>query len=191
MTIYFIRHAQSVFNAAFGPGKPDPMIFDAPLSQLGEEQAVLARANVKDLSFDNVIVSPFTRTIQTASLIFGTDHKMTISHHIREQLSNSCDVGSHPEVLSKNYPYLDFAHLEEQWWHEGEKDYRGISAEPHDVLMERTGQFVEQLVADSTHSTLFVSHGNFIRAVTDIQPENCEIVQFDPVQKTARSVALI
>ena len=31
MSIYLIRHAQSAFNAVYGPNKPDPMIFDAPL----------------------------------------------------------------------------------------------------------------------------------------------------------------
>ena len=30
MSIYLIRHAQSAFNAVYGPNKPDPMIFDAP-----------------------------------------------------------------------------------------------------------------------------------------------------------------
>ena len=36
MTIYLIRHAQSAFNAVHDPNKPDPMIFDAPITELGE-----------------------------------------------------------------------------------------------------------------------------------------------------------
>ena len=35
MTIYFIRHAQSAFNAAYDPSKPDPMIFFAPQVSVG------------------------------------------------------------------------------------------------------------------------------------------------------------
>ena len=38
MSIYLIRHAQSTFNALYGPNEPDPMIFDAPITELGESQ---------------------------------------------------------------------------------------------------------------------------------------------------------
>ena len=46
MTIYLIRHAQSAFNAVYDPNKPDPMIFDAPITALGETQAQQARSEV-------------------------------------------------------------------------------------------------------------------------------------------------
>ena len=49
MTIYFIRHAQSAFNAAYDPSKPDPIIFDAPITALGETQAQQARDEVNNL----------------------------------------------------------------------------------------------------------------------------------------------
>ena len=70
MTIYLIRHAQSAFNAVHKPNKPDPMIFDAPITELGETQARQARKEIKKFTIRSVIVSPFTRTIQTAQLIF-------------------------------------------------------------------------------------------------------------------------
>ena len=56
MTIYFIRHAQSAFNAVYDPNKPDPMIFDAPITALGETQAQQARSEVKQLDLTNVNV---------------------------------------------------------------------------------------------------------------------------------------
>ena len=68
MTIYLIRHAQSAFNAVHDPNKPDPMIFDAPITAIGESQAINARDEVKQLNITNVIVSPFTRTLQMALL---------------------------------------------------------------------------------------------------------------------------
>ena len=70
MSIYLIRHAQSAFNAVYGPNKPDPMIFDAPITELGETQAKQVRREVAQLDIKHVIVSPFTRTLQTAQLIF-------------------------------------------------------------------------------------------------------------------------
>ena len=114
MTIFLIRHAQSAFNAVYDPLKPDPMIFDAPITKLGEVQAQQARSQIEKLDIRTVIVSPFTRTLQTAQLIFGNRLPFQISADVREQLCNSCDVGSTPNELSKNFPYFDFNHLDER-----------------------------------------------------------------------------
>ena len=75
MTIVLIRHAQSTFNAVHDRTKPDPMIFDAPLTELGKTQAIEAQKKVEKLDIKNVIVSPFTRTLQTAVLIFACSNK--------------------------------------------------------------------------------------------------------------------
>jgi len=145
VTIYLIRHAQSAFNAVHDPNKPDPMIFDAPITAIGESQAINARDEVKQLNITNVIVSPFTRTLQTAQLIFGNRLPFQINSEVREQLCNSCDVGSPPNKLAKNYPHLDFDHLDDCWWHEGEKDHRGISVEPEEILQDRANRFADFL----------------------------------------------
>ena len=178
MSIYLIRHAQSAFNAVYGPNKPDPMIFDAPITELGETQAEQACKEVKKLDIKNVIVSPFTRTLQTAQLIFKNRLPLQINAAVREQLVNSCDVGSPPDKLAQDFPHLNFSHLDECWWHQGEKDYRGISVEPEEVLMERADRFVDYMKREGIHSTAIVSHGNFIRALTGIKPQNCEIIPF-------------
>jgi broad specificity phosphatase PhoE len=182
VTIYLIRHAQSAFNAVHDPKKPDPMIFDAPITALGETQARNARSEVKELDIKNVIVSPFTRTLQTAKLIFGNRLPFKINAEVREQLCNSCDVGSPPQELAKNYPHLDFDHLDDCWWHEGEKDHRGISVEPEEILLERASRFIDFLKSESIQSTAVVSHGNFIRALTGIKPNNCEVIEFEPIE---------
>ena len=178
MSIYLIRHAQSAFNAVYGPNKPDPMIFDAPITELGETQAEQACKEVEKLGIKNVIVSPFTRTLQTAQLIFKNRLPLQINAAVREQLVNSCDVGSPPDKLAQDFPHLNFSHLDECWWHQGEKDYRGISVEPEEVLMERADRFVDYMKREGIHSTAIVSHGNFIRALTGIKPQNCEIIPF-------------
>jgi broad specificity phosphatase PhoE len=89
-------------------------------------------------------------------------------------------VGSTPHELSRKFPNLNFDHLPERWWYEGEKDHRGISVEPEEVLMERANIFARYLKQENIQSTAIVSHGNFIRALTGIKPKNCEIIQFDP-----------
>ena len=77
-------------------------------------------------------------------------------------------------------PHLDFSHLDDCWWHDGEKDHRGISVEPEEILLERANRFADFLKLESIHSTAIVSHGNFIRALTGIQPKNCEVIEFNP-----------
>ena len=178
LTIYLIRHAQSAFNAVYDPNKPDPMIFDAPITALGETQAMQARAAVDQLALERVIVSPFIRTLQTAHLIFGNTLPFQVNALVREQLCNSCDVGSPPGVLAKAYPHLDFDHLDACWWHDGPKDHRGISVEPHEVLQQRADAFAAFLKREQVHSTAIVSHGNFIWALTGIQPANCEVIEY-------------
>ncbi|MEO9824487.1 MAG: histidine phosphatase family protein [Paracoccaceae bacterium] len=180
MTIYLIRHAQSAFNAVYDPNKPDPMIFDAPITALGETQALEARAKVKRLDLANVIVSPLTRTLQTAHLIFGDTLPFQIDAIVREQLCNSCDVGRPPQELAQVYPHLDFDHLDECWWHDGKKDHRGFSVEPDETVQERAKSFAEFLKRERTHSTAIVTHGNFIKALTGIQPNNCDVIKYEP-----------
>ena len=180
MTIYLIRHAQSAFNAVYDAQKPDPMIFDAPITELGESQARQAGKEVQHLDISRIIVSPFTRTLQTASLVFGNRLPFEINAEVREQLCNSCDVGRPPQALATDYPQLDFDHLDECWWHKGEMDPRGISVEPHNTLQKRADKFRDYLHRERVHSTAIVTHGNFIRALTGVQPVNCQILEFDP-----------
>ncbi|MFK7762596.1 MAG: histidine phosphatase family protein [Roseobacter sp.] len=180
MTVYLIRHAQSAFNAVYDPKKPDPMIFDAPITPLGESQAIKARNEISQLTLKHVIVSPFTRTLQTAHLIFGNRLPFQINATVREQLCNSCDVGSPPKELAKKYPHLDFDHLDDCWWHDGERDHRGISVEPQETLQKRADAFAKFVKNEGIHSTAIVSHGNFICALTGIKPQNCEVIKFDP-----------
>ena len=179
MTIYLIRHAQSEFNAVFDQDKPDPMIFDAPITELGSSQAMEAGEKIQHLELARIIVSPFTRTLQTADLIFGNKMAMEVNATVREQLSNSCDVGRTPDQLANDFPHHDFTNLQQCWWHDEEKDHRGISVEPDHVLQQRVAEFVSYLKRIRAHSTAIVTHGNFIRALTGNQIDNCQIIEFN------------
>ncbi len=96
MPIYFIRHGQSQFNAAFDPALGDSLIFDAPLSALGHQQAIETREHVAKLGIERVIVSPLTRAIQTARSVFENGPDLEIDIRPREMLLHSCDVGRSP-----------------------------------------------------------------------------------------------
>ena len=179
MSIYLIRHAQSEFNAQYAELKRDPMIFDTPLSELGKSQAIAARDEVADLDIARIIVSPLRRTLETADLIFQRSLPIEINADVREQTSHSGDIGSHPDQLTKDWPHLDFSHLEPHWWHKGEKDHLGIPIEPLEAVEKRAAGFVEFAKQSNLTSTAIVSHGNFIRVLTGIQPENCQVVKLE------------
>ena len=68
--IYFIRHGESKSNAT--PGLAAGINFDAPLTELGHQQAKLLGERFKSekLSFDKVFSSTLTRAIQTTENIF-------------------------------------------------------------------------------------------------------------------------
>ena len=66
---------------------------------------------------------------------------------------------------------LNFSHLDECWWHEGEKDHRGIAVEPEEILIKRANKFANELKNKNIQSTAIVSHGNFIRALTELNPK--------------------
>lgn len=158
------------------------MIFDAPITALGETQAIQARSTISQLDIQNIIVSPLTRTLQTACLMFGDKIQFQINALVRERLCHSCDVGRPPHELARGFPHLDFNHLDDSWWYEGENDHEGISVEPHESLQKRADKFAEYLKRERVHSTAVVTHGRFIRALTGCRINNCEVIEFETHQ---------
>ncbi len=179
MTIYLIRHGQSEFNAAFAVQRPnDPMIFDAPLTELGRQQAIEAGKKMAELGVEHVIASPMTRAIQTAMHIFGDDHPITVDPRVREKLDHSCDVGSHPSILERLFEHLSFDHLAPHWWH-GDPDHDDrIQPEPEDVFVKRAREFREWLDAWDQGPVAVVGHGTFFTQLAGHHMQNCEIHQY-------------
>ncbi len=181
MPIYFIRHGQSEFNAAF-EGGADPMIFDAPLSPLGFTQAKEARKTVAELGISRVVTSPFTRAIQTARTVFDgvAPIEVQLGHH--ELLSHSCDIGRHPGKLSSEFPDLSFDHLPHFWWHENvEASFESgqeIEKEPTHLFQERISRFVKDLQNNGDETIAFVGHGNAFKEIIGFMLNNCQIHRF-------------
>jgi len=95
------------------------MIWDAPLSALGCEQAHEARAKIVDLGIKQVLTSPLTRSIQTAKIMFDGIAPIKVIPDHRELLLHSCDVGVSASELRRNFPDLSFDGLADIWWHQG------------------------------------------------------------------------
>ncbi len=180
MPVYFIRHGQSEFNAAYDGGEKDPMIFDAPLTDMGIRQAEDAKALVAELGIKQVITSPLTRAIQTSLCIFGNSAPITVAASHRELLIHSCDVGRGPGDLQRDFPTLSFDHLPEHWWHQGPENEDGIAVEPHDVFLQRITEFEIDLVRIEERPLAIVGHGNAFYAMIGRMLDNCEIHRYQP-----------
>lgn len=186
--IYLIRHGQSTFNVHFESSGIDPLHFDARLSNLGVKQVATARPAAAGLQVDLVVVSPLTRALETAVGLFGGEPApMIVSSLHRERLGNSCDVGRAPAELLAEFPALAFDHLEDIWWHDGEKDERGVAVEPEPLFLDRVEAFSRWVESRPEPTVAVVGHGTFFHRLTGRHFENCEILKWIPGDDRAHS----
>ena len=84
--MYLLRHGQSFFNLHFDRTRMDPGIEDPELTPFGVEQALAAAAALATTPLTRIIVSPYTRALQTAQPFLRThDATMVIMHEVRER----------------------------------------------------------------------------------------------------------
>ena len=83
----------------------DEKLFDAPLSVLGRQEAQMAHENLQTLIREHqlpppkeVLVSPLTRTLETANLVFPDSQNI----RVREELRERC-TGKPPDTRSSSY----------------------------------------------------------------------------------------
>ncbi|EGC36400.1 hypothetical protein DICPUDRAFT_31945 [Dictyostelium purpureum] len=201
-TIYLIRHGESTFNVAYD-NKVDPYLFDARLTQVGENQASQLSEHVmehlKDVEL--VITSPLTRALETTKrslsklLESNSNIKCIVSPLHREVLMTSDDNGRERSIIEKEYPEFDFQSLEERWWipefcPELKSD---LSIDTHKVFMktpfreseslflERIRQFKQLLLSRPESNIAVVGHGDFFYYLLDEKMEdipNCKIIKW-------------
>jgi glucosyl-3-phosphoglycerate phosphatase len=170
-----LRHGQSWFNFHFSATRRDPGIEDPELTEEGLAQAEAAAVVLAEMGITRIIVSPYTRALQTAEPLrrLLPDVTVEVMHEVRERAAFVCDVGSHPDVLTARFPQHEFAHLPPRWWHEGR--------EPEDEVIARANAFREVMaLRENAVTTLLVSHWAFLLALTGVSIANGEMVQYDP-----------
>jgi broad specificity phosphatase PhoE len=180
--MYLLRHGQSYFNLHFNETRVDPGIEDPELTALGTKQAAAAAAQLADVTLTRIIISPYTRALQTAEPVLAMHQvPVEIMHEVRERTAFVCDVGSNPKVLATRFPHHEFAHLPPQWWHE--------TTEPVEETIARADAFRRLMAArEDCTTTLVVSHWAFILALTGISVRNGEILDYDPDGKAPERI---
>ncbi len=170
-----LRHGQSLFNLHFSATKQDPGIHDPPLTPEGHAQAEAAAAALSGAGIRQILVSPYTRALQTAAPIAAAlGVPVRISLLVRERFHFACDVGTARTALAGAWPAHDFSALEETWW--------PASTETTASVHDRAVRFRDELLAggDAAH-TLVVSHWAFLLTLTGHDLPNGGLRRVDPL----------
>lgn len=170
-----LRHGQSEFNVVFNATRRDPGIADPALTPAGRDQALAAARALAAEPISRIIVSPYTRALETAAIVAEA---LRLSIHVvtpevRERYAFSCDVGSPRSRLAEAWPGLDFSGLDEIWWPD--------VTEPAASIEARAKSFRERMAAEAFWAeALVVSHWGFILSLTGERVQNGEIRRCDP-----------
>lgn len=168
-----IRHGESHFNLHYARTRVDPGIRDPELTPAGQAQALAAAAALSDAGLSAIVTSPYTRALQTASILAeALGLPIEVDPLVGERGAMSCDVGSPASELSIRWPRIDLSRLGETWWPEPEEPQAGIE--------RRAAEFLAIAGARPDRDRLLVvSHWGFIRAVTGRELHNCATVRLD------------
>ncbi|EWY40587.1 phosphoglycerate mutase [Skermanella stibiiresistens SB22] len=180
-----IRHGQSEFNAAFAIERVDPGLVDPGLTDLGRTQALAAATELSERGLRRLIASPYTRALQTASIIAEIlELPIEVQPILGEHAFFMCDIGSPRSELEKRWPHLEFDHVPEIWWPEREDSEDGVTMRAAEFRAIAAG------MDDAAHVGV-VSHWGFIRAMTGQEVTNCALVEFNPKSDPAPDFAKI
>lgn len=180
--MYLLRHGQSLFNLLFTQTRRDPGIEDPELTDLGQAQAEAAAEALAGKVITRVIISPYTRALQTAAPILARfDVPVEIMVGVRERFAFACDIGRHRDELALAFPQHRFDHLPDRWWPE--------AYETAEETILRANEFRREMQQrEDAETTLLVSHWAFILALTGVSIANGELLEYDPMSAAPESI---
>ena len=204
-TVHIIRHGESVYNAIdrYSRSLEDPFVFDAPLTDLGRQQAKALRdklsAKLGGAAEGEVlwVTSPLTRCIQTMLTAYGQVFRkelngggapsslpaIKVCSHMAEHLATTGDVGRPRSLLVKDFPKMREAldDLEERWWWQPSKNdaisMKFDSREPKKNLQKRVGLFRQWVLRQPHRVIVAFGHSTFWKEFSGSTERlrNCEV----------------
>ena len=173
-TIYFSRHAESMFHAfkrlaaeeGFHGSPHDYLLIpDCPLSKTGETQTKDLGVQIRQLPQkpELCVVSPFARTLQTCLLaVQDLGIPVICVANLRELRCSPSDYGTVLSALRKEYEPrgVQFdANISARWWYDdGTAAHIGCEREPQLLLEYRMHAFRHWLSARPERTILVVGH---------------------------------
>jgi broad specificity phosphatase PhoE len=157
MQVHFVRHGESVSNAAPG-GMALPAVQGDRLTDLGREQAATVARYLGDVGATRVLTSPLARARETAEILGG-------------RLGLPVEELDELQELRESEGYEELA-LEDQrlrrWsvWmaaHGDDPDYSYRGGETFNEISTRVRRAQERLLALGDENVIAVSHGIFLR----------------------------
>jgi broad specificity phosphatase PhoE len=159
MRVHFLRHGESVSNAAVGAVSLPEEVGDA-LSPLGRRQAEAAAARLAELPISRVISSTMGRAQETAAIVAGgLGLEVETWDAIQELTEPDFYAGLEPDEQQR------------QRW---SNRMKANADDPHHApaggesfadLIDRVDRALERLVAEDVDDTLVVTHGIFKRFI--------------------------
>jgi len=153
--VYFVRHGQSVDNAA-----PVFQSNDSPLSEKGQQQALKIADRVSNISFEALVASPFPRAAQTAQAIANkTGKQIEFSDLFTERIKPTSIDGK---------PWADEQanNVWRAWEHSlYNPNLRVEDGENYEDVVQRADRALEYLLQRTEQSLVVVSHAHFLRTV--------------------------
>ncbi|KAJ1629357.1 histidine phosphatase superfamily [Pavlovales sp. CCMP2436] len=188
-TIHFVRHGQGFHNlladvyrangksfSSLGDDFSDSCpyrrheIRDAPLTEIGRQQAMVLRPAARALRPELVVVSPLSRAVQTALLAFdhlrdGPEAVPFVAHGgVQEQGGvQRCDHRRPIAEIAREFPSLDLSALAPL----GEADplWNETKREPYAALCARARAFFEWLGQRPEREVAVVGHSAWLFTV--------------------------
>ena len=116
-TLYCIRHGEALHNVLFKVMGSKAYVTnrDTKLMETGIKQALLLGENWKDISnIELVVVSPLTRTLETATHIFKNNNTPILALECLKEFPQSYQQCNHRrtiEELKKEFPHINFTEI--------------------------------------------------------------------------------
>lgn len=152
--IHIIRHGEGLHNVQRGYPHRDP-----PLTEAGRQATKAINLRVIP---DLIIISPMTRTIQTAlnafpSLLGTTPFKVAVQiwPDLREAHDAECNKGLSRSALAMEFPQFNFAECREEW------DYPPHTIEDATARAERVRKKLNEL-SGVYDNIVVITHRGFI-----------------------------
>lgn len=154
-TIRIIRHAESIANRGERVDREDTI----PLSQEGRKQAIELVEHIDGVP-DLIVISPFRRTLETASPLIEKYPSTPIETWDVQEFTYL-----NPELYNGTTREERAVAVREYWDREDIYYQDAPEVESYLLFIQRVADFVEKLATRKEENILIFSHGNFIFAL--------------------------